>query len=136
MKGNLLQKFAVAGSSEAEEPKELEGTPEDLGAFGFLRGVRDRAIMLELRCKDGTVHGFGYAWLNRTTFDPSKGITLRFGGDTIKIIGRNLNAEVQPNVTLFQAILRHRVPWIREADGPTALQAPKGILVIERIEIA
>jgi hypothetical protein len=45
----------------------------DLGAFGFLRGVRDRAVMLELRWKDGSVVAFAYAWLERAGFDPSEG---------------------------------------------------------------
>jgi hypothetical protein len=37
--------------------------PDDLGAFGWLRGVRDRALMLELRRKDDSVMAFAYAWL-------------------------------------------------------------------------
>ena len=68
-------------------------------------------------------------------FDPSEGITLHFGGETVKITGRNLNAEIRPNVRLFAAIVRHRVPWIQQADGATAMAAPKGSLVIEGIKI-
>ena len=67
------------------------------------------------------------------TPDPSVGITLYFGGRVIKIAGRNLNAEVRPNVTLVQALLRHRVPWIQEADGPTMLEAGRNVTVIEEI---
>jgi hypothetical protein len=78
---------------------------------------------------------YTYAWLSKTTFNPSEGITLHFGAEKVKITGRNLNAEIRPNVRLFQAIVRHRVPWIREADGATALQAPNGATVIERIEV-
>jgi hypothetical protein len=135
MKGNLLEKYAAAKPADAEKPEELETVPDDLGAFGFLRGVRDRAIMLELRHKDGSIDAFGYAWLSKSTFDPSEGITLHFGASTIKITGRKLNAEVRPNVRLFAAILRHRVPWICEADGAAIIQASKDTVLIERIEV-
>ena len=40
---------------------------EDFGAFGWLRGIRDRAIMLEIRHRDGRVPAFGYAWLDAGT---------------------------------------------------------------------
>lgn len=110
-----------------------EETPADLGAFGWLRGVRDRALMLELRRKDGSIVAFPYAWLERAEFDPSDGITLRFGPQKVKITGRNLNADARPNVRLFAGIVRHRVPWIQEADEPATMLAGKGAVVIEDI---
>ena len=125
MKGNLLHKYTAASSAEAETP-EQEGKPDDLGVFGYLRGVRDRAIMLELYHKDGTASAYPYAWLSKATINPSEGITLHFGAEKVKITGRHLNADVQPNVRLFQAIVRHRVPWIREADGATAPPGAEG----------
>ena len=64
MKDNVLQHFAgrAANSSTGSE-QDGEGA-EDYGAFGWLRGIRDRALMLELRKKDGSIIAFGYAWLN------------------------------------------------------------------------
>ncbi len=56
------------------------------------------------------------AWLDLASFDPSEGITLGFGGRKVTIRGRNLQAEVRPNVRLFQALVRQRVPWLQEAD--------------------
>jgi len=106
---------------------------DDFGAFGWLRGVRDRAIMLELRHRNGRISAFGYAWLERAEFDPSEGITLQFAGRSVKIAGRNLNSEIRPNLRLFAGIMRHRVPWIQEADGPTAMSAAKDAVVIEEI---
>jgi hypothetical protein len=103
--------------------------------LGFLRGVRDRAIMPELRHKDSSIDAFGNAWLTKSTFDPSEGITLHFGVTTVKIVGRNLNAAVQPNVRMFAAILRHRVPWICEANVPTMMQAARDAVVIESIQV-
>ena len=113
-----------------------EATAEtDLGAFGWLRGQRERAVMLELRYCDGNIEGLCYAWLERAKFDPSEGITLYLIGKTVKITGSNLNAEIRPNVRLFSGILRHRVPWIQEANQATAMRAAKDATVVERIEV-
>jgi len=109
--------------------------PQDLGAFGWLRGVRDRAVMLELRHKDGGIVAFPYAWLERADFDPSEGITLKFGAEKIKITGRNLNGEARPNVRLFDGIVRQRVPWVQEADQAAAMEAAEKATVIERIDL-
>jgi hypothetical protein len=107
---------------------------EDLIAFGWLRGVQERAIMLEIRHKDGRITAKGYSWLQSAEFDPSTGIALNFSGETIRITGRNLNAEASPNVRLFAGILRHRVPWIQEADQPSILESPKDAVVIEEVK--
>jgi len=72
--------------------------------------------MLELRKKDGGIVAFAYHWLERAEFDPSQGITLRFGPQKVKSAGRNPNGKVSPHVRLFAGIVRHRVPWIQEAD--------------------
>jgi hypothetical protein len=125
--GKSGEKFSESGATDEPE------IADDLGAFGWLRG-RDRAIMLELRKKNGNILAIGYSWLERVEFDPSEGITLHVVGQTIRIKGRNLNGEARPNVRLFQGITRHKVPWIQEADEPAELQADKSATVIERIE--
>jgi hypothetical protein len=107
---------------------------EDLVAFGWLRGVQERAIMLEIRHKDGRITAKGYSWLQSAEFDPSTGITLNFSGETVTIKGRNLGGEARPNIRLFAGILRHRVPWIQEADGATVIQAAKDAVVIEEVK--
>lgn len=110
-------------------------SPVDLGAFGYLRGIRDRAVMLELRCRNGNVVAFPYHWLERADLNPSDGIVLKFGVTTVKITGRNLNANARPNVRLFDGIVRHRVPWIEEADQEKAMTAGGGVVVIDRITV-
>ena len=52
---------------------------------------------------------------------------------TIK--GRNLGGEARPNIRLFAGILRHRVPWIQEADGAAVMEAAKDIVVIEDVRM-
>ena len=90
--------------------------------------------MLELRKKNGNVVAIGYSWLERVEFDPSEGITLHVAGRKIRINGRNLNGEVRPNVRPFQGITWHKVPWIQEADEPSAFQAGKSATVVEEID--
>jgi len=135
MQDSVLVKYASARQPPAGKPDAIvEGEPpDDLGAFGWLRGTRERAVMLELRRKDGSITAFAYAWLERAEFDPSEGITLRFGMEKVRITGRNLNGEARPNIRLFAGIVRHRVPWIQEADQPAAMEAGRGAVVVEDI---
>ena len=114
---------------------ELDQEPhDDCGAFGWLRGVRDRALMLELRRKDGSIKALGYAWLQLAEFDPSTGITLLFPAATVRLIGRNLNAESRPHVRLFDGLIRHRVPFVQEADESTLMRSSQNDTLVERIE--
>ena len=132
----VLQRYVTSRESRigiAAENAEADAC-DDLGAFGWLRGIRDRAVMLELRRKDGSIVAIGYGWLERVQFDPSEGITLSAAGQKIRIRGRNLNAEVRPTVRLFEGITRHRVPWIQEADRATGLEAGDRETVIDAIE--
>jgi hypothetical protein len=114
MSDSILER--LTGRNDAPPPKADELETEDLQCFGWLRGARERAIMLELRHRNGNITAFGNAWLEKAEFDPSEGITLQFGGKTIRIIGTGLNHEIRPNISLFQGIVRHRVPWIRESE--------------------
>jgi len=123
-----------AGKRKLLSADNSEDDTDDFGAFGWLRGVQDRALMLEIRHKDGRVSFKGYAWLQSGEFDPSEGITLNFSGETVKITGQNLNAEARPNVRLFAGIIRHRVPWIQEADGADVVQAAQDAVVIEEVK--
>lgn len=135
MNDSVVDRYLKARPDADAVPMPENDLADDLGAFGWLRGVRERAIMLELRRRDGSIRALGYAWLEGADFDPSVGVTLHFGGKTVKLIGRNLNAESRLNVRLFSGIVRHRVPWIQEADEPAALEAPRGATVIEMIKL-
>ena len=104
-------------------------------SFGVLRGMHERAIMLEVRHRDGRITALTYGWLDEAVFDPSEGITLHFGGKFVDIVGRNLAAEVRPNIRLFDARIRRRVSWVREVDEPEALAAAKDAVVIEQVTI-
>ncbi|MCA9244853.1 MAG: hypothetical protein KDA32_12915 [Phycisphaerales bacterium] len=132
MNDKILDKYAgrVAAAGDAPEGEDAE----DYGAFGFLRGVRDRAPMLELRKRDGNILALGYNWIERLEFNPSDGILIHAGGKAFAIRGRNLNAETRPNLRLFQGLTRHRVPWLRETDQAEWADPGENRPIIERIE--
>lgn len=135
MSDNLLERYSGKRSEILElSPTDEEGC-DDCGAFGRLRGIRDRAIMLEIRHKDGKVSALGYAWLESVEFDPSEGITLRFSGKIVRITGRNLNGQIRPQIRLLDGIMRHRVPWIQEAGESSTLKGPQGVTIIEQVRI-
>lgn len=133
MNDSILEKYIARRDTE---PAAVETEPMDnVGAFGWLRGIRDRAIMLELLLKDGSITALDYHLLQRADFNPSDGITLHFGQTVVKITGGNLNAESPRGARLFTGIVRHRVPWVKELDEPAAVEVPKGATVIEAIRI-
>lgn len=132
MTDRLIDKYTKRPSPEGEVPDADPGEAENLGCFGWLRGTRDRAIMLELRRKDSHVLAVGYAWLEQVEFEPSAGITLHLPGRKIRLEGSGLNSEARPSLRLFDGIIRHRVPWIREADHSERLQ-PDRPVIVERI---
>jgi hypothetical protein len=107
---------------------------DDHGAFGYLRGVRERAVCLELRKKTGNIVALNYGWIERFEFDPSEGITLHANGRKVRIKGRNLNTGGDGPVSLFQGIVRHRVPWVQEAERPSLVTAGDAGTVIDSIE--
>jgi hypothetical protein len=106
---------------------------DDFHSFGWLRGIRERATMLELRKKSGDVMAIGYSWIERVEFNPTEGITLHVHGEKIRIKGRNLNAEVRPEVRLFHGITRHRVAWVKEADRPGTMNGGETATIVEEI---
>jgi hypothetical protein len=136
MTDKILERYTSRDNLNAANGNQVndENEVEDLGTFGFLRGSRERATMLELRKKDGNILAVGYGWLEKIAFDPSEGITLYHAGQKILIKGRNLNVESVPKVKLFEGIARHRIPWIREAPRLDGLSASSVETVVDSIE--
>jgi hypothetical protein len=131
----ILQRYAGRGGeppTTGGDLAEVDST-DDLGAFGWLRGMRERAVMLELRKKDGNILAVGYGYLEKAEFNPSEGITLSIAGHKVRIEGRSLNAPTGNGVRLFEGIARHRVPWVQEADEPTQMETDDNSTVIDRI---
>ncbi|MGE3424817.1 MAG: hypothetical protein AB7N24_22445 [Dehalococcoidia bacterium] len=110
-----------------------EDAPDNLGCFGFLRGVGDRAISLELRKLSGHVLAVSYAYILRFEYRPEEGITLCLPDRSIRIRGSRLNTEIR-SVRLLDGLIRHRVPWLAEVPRNQALAAGEDQVVIEAIE--
>ena len=72
-----------------EADSELEGD-EDLGSFGWLRGMRERAVMLEIRHKDGNLNAIAYAMIEKLEFNPSEGITIHCSRSAVPNHGEKL----------------------------------------------
>jgi hypothetical protein len=121
------------GSSSLSLLGDSSDAATDFGSFGWLRGVRERALMLELRKKDGHIMAIAYAWIERMEFDPSHGITLYAPGQRIRITGSGLNIDVRPNTRVFDGLIRHRVPWLQECDSNESLRTSGNTVSIERI---
>jgi hypothetical protein len=92
---------------------EIEAADEGQ-CWGYLRGARERAVMLELRKRDGNILAVSYAWLDRVEYDPSSGICLHLSGKEINVIGNNLRSARIDTPCLFSSLVRHRCLWIRE----------------------
>lgn len=135
MPDSLVEKYAKRASEPSSEPShEPEVIESDLGCFGWLRGVKERSLMLELRKKDGHVLALGYAWLERVEYEPEKGIVLHTPGRTVKIIGSGLCQEARQGVSLFAGLIRHRVPWIKETDRAKLVMREGAAVSVECIE--
>lgn len=107
---------------------------EDCGAFGWLRGVRDRALMLELRQRTGEITLLNYAYLHPVFFSPAGELVLQFGAQKAVLRGEHLAQEVRPNITLLTCLARHRVTWIAESESSLTLTGTK-VITIESIQV-
>jgi hypothetical protein len=140
MSDRLLEKYTSRTLSLAKPDASVEARSEaasddtdNLGCFGWLRGVRDRAVMLELRKKDGHALAIGYSWIERVEFDPADGITLHSAGRKITIKGSRLNGDAKSTARLFDGLIRHRVPWVREADHAELMNVAADAVLVESI---
>jgi hypothetical protein len=127
-----------SSSSGALADAATSEVPDDLGCFGWLRGVKDRAVMLELHRRTGDIVAVGYAWIERIEFDPSEGLHIFALGKDIHITGQRLGHELRPGVSLLGGLCRHRVPWIREAQSheiPGALNSGTDAVVVDQIKL-
>lgn len=122
-------------------PRPDPGEEPCCAAFGYLRGLHERAAMVEFRFRDGNAEAFPYSWLGPLRFNPSAGLLLRFTGDVVTLVlirGSNLDAAVDPgSVNLTdRGIERHRVTFVREMDEGEVRRVGEGGPTVDRIEVA
>ena len=110
-------------------------------AFGFVRGLDQRALAVEFRYRSGNSDWFAYHLLGAWRYNPSVGLLLKFsGGDVLTYVlirGSNLAAMVRDkeiNLT-DRGFQRHRITFVREMDEQELLQAGEGEPTVDRIEV-
>ena len=125
------------------QPKETEaeGTEASCNAFGYLRGIKDRAAAVEFRFRDGNSTWFPYSWMGTWKFNPSEGLLLKFSGDLVYLVlirGSNLAKPLSEGaINLTHAGLqRHRVMWIREMTKDEIRKVGETGPTIDSIDIA
>jgi hypothetical protein len=123
------------------EPEQDAAEEESCPAFGFLRGLRDRALAIEFRFRTGDSAWYPYSWLGPFRHNPSAGLLLKFSGDVVTLVlirGSNLDALVTPhgiNLT-DRGLQRHRITYVREMEEDELRKVGEGGPTIDRIEIA
>ena len=135
-----LTDFLFKGDKEAPQSDEDLEEESRCAAFGFLRGVRDRALALELRFQNGNTEFFPYSWLGPWQYNPSAGLLLKFTGDVVSLVlirGSNLDATVnQGAVSLPHGFQRHRITFVREMDEAETRKIGEAGPTIDGIEVA
>jgi hypothetical protein len=134
------QAGATARLAKDNSREEEAGEAESCSAFGYLRGIRDRALALEFRYRDGNSEWFSYNLLASWRFDPSVGLLLKFTGDVVTLVlirGSNLDALVgEGTVNLTdRGLQRHRILWVREMDEQELRRVGDRGPTIDRIEV-
>ena len=130
-----------AGFAAPKEKAREDAEEECCPAFGYLRGVRDRALALEVRLRNGNHEWFPYHLLGRWSYNPSVGLLLRFSGENTTLVlvhGSNLAAPVNHGATNLtdRGIQRHRVTWIREMEQAELRAIGEKEPTIDRIDVA
>ena len=127
--------------SRRGQDSEDEAIEESCAAFGYLRGIRERADAVEFRFRNGNSSWFPYSLLGNWKYNPSDGLLLKFSGDLVYLIlitGSNLTRPLIDSTTNLttSGIQRHRIVWIREMTAEEILRVGESGPTIDRIQIA
>ena len=120
---------------------EAEGGESSCAAFGYLRGIRERADAVEFRFRNGNSTWFPYNLLGNWKYNPSDGLLLKFSGDVVYLVlirGSNLDRPLSDTTTNLttSGLQRHRIVWMREMTEEDIRQVGETGPTIDRIEVA
>jgi opacity protein-like surface antigen len=119
----------AATTAEPEEDSPEPDVEMPGKCYSLVSSDRQRKLMLEFRFRTSDSTALAYTYLLGVYFNPSKGITLDFGGKSVQVTGRNLRP-------LYDAIVAQRVAWIREVESRHAeITAEDGAGVIKGIVV-
>lgn len=119
--------------STPKEPE--EESEEDFGSFGYLRGIKERSIMLEFRFLNGNTEAMPYHSLERLVYNPSEGLLLQFHDGKIRLKGQKFNTVQSNGIVFLQALLRNRITWVQESDELKAKILDPNRVIFSKIEI-
>ena len=97
LKSSFVEKLRAQTEQAEEEGK----------YFGFDRQENGRALMFELRTRDGRRSALPYSYVTRADFDPEKGIEIYASNVVVLVKGRALE-------DIFSYFLQNRLMWVRE----------------------
>ncbi len=101
--------------------------PEENKLYGIEPQQTARAIMLELRTKDGLRKAYAYSYMTEAVYDPETGITICVADVKVKIKGRSLDS-------IFHYLLANRLSYVQE--DFSGVDTEDKDIFIEAIEIA
>jgi hypothetical protein len=105
---------------------DAEETQEQSRFFGFEPQPSGRALMFELRTRDGRRSALPYSYVTRADFNPEKGIEIYVSNVVVLIKGRGLE-------DIFAYFLQNRLMWLREDSAGTDIDE-EGVFV-ESLEV-
>jgi len=133
----------MAGLSGILHGKEAdsEAGEASCAAFGYLRGIRERADAIEFRFRDGNSMWFPYGWLGNWKYNPSEGLLIKFSGDLVYLVlvrGSNLDKPLADSTTNLttSGLQRHRIVWMREMNRDEIEQVGESGPTIDSIQVA
>jgi len=138
LKGILNSERSAATSSNKDG--DADGAESSCAAFGYLRGIRERADAVEFRFRDGNRRWLSYNWLGTWQYNPSDGLLLKFSGDVVYLVlirGSNLDKPLSDSTTNLttSGLQRHRIVWMREMSEEEIRQVGETGPTIDRIEV-
>ncbi len=104
MKSSFVERLKVDVEPETELSK----------FFGIEHQPSGRALMFELRTRDGRRSAMPYSYVTRADFNPDNGIEVYVSNVLVLIKGRNLD-------DIYSYLLQNRLMWIREDSSGTDL---------------
>jgi hypothetical protein len=130
----------LSGILQSKETEAEEGV-SSCAAFGYLRGIRERADAVEFRFRDGSSTWFPYNALGNWKYNPSQGLLLKFSGDAVYVVlirGSNLDRPLSDTTTNLttSGLQRHRIVWMREMTEEEIRQVGETGPTIDSIEVA
>lgn len=130
----------LAGKLAGNGTRPPEGGEGACPAFGYLRGLHERADAIEFRLGNGNSVWFSYNSLGTWKFDPSAGLLIKFSGDLFYLVlirGSNLDRPIEDSgIDLIRAGLqRHRIIWVREMGDEEIREAGDQGPTIDRINV-